>query len=403
MNLSKLLNDVERSGLKAVVYGFGIAGKWLSAILQDRGFLLGIVDTDTKKWGVTFLDTIVTSPDCLPTEDRGEFILINTVIDVQDVIDTLQRISRRDSIALGLYLDDLDHSDFLNWHPNLSGESTDFLRYSLEAVKVCHQGYYSKDKLFLRSIDVMITEKCSLKCLDCSNLMQYYQNPQNITFQEVAKQLDQLLERIDHLFEVRLIGGEPFMNRDIYRFMEYLIPLKKVSRIVVYSNAMIPIDLSRRDILSNPKIVFSLTNYGPLAKNTQRVVEQLSSVGAYYRLHPPENWTDSGVIYDFQRTREESRQLFSDCCGKNLLTLSNGKIYRCPFAANADRLAAIPKDSANAVDVSAESDAIRRYCREIDYLPACNFCKGRSFNAPSIKPARQIKIPINYERFENTP
>ena len=34
-------------------------------------------------------------------------------------------------------------------------------------------------KLNIKYIDIMITEKCSLKCKDCSNLMQYYQKPVN--------------------------------------------------------------------------------------------------------------------------------------------------------------------------------------------------------------------------------
>ena len=28
-------------------------------------------------------------------------------------------------------------------------------------------------------MDVVITERCSLKCKDCANLMQYYEKPQN--------------------------------------------------------------------------------------------------------------------------------------------------------------------------------------------------------------------------------
>ena len=35
------------------------------------------------------------------------------------------------------------------------------------------------DKLNLKTIDIQVTERCSLKCKDCSNLMQYYERPQN--------------------------------------------------------------------------------------------------------------------------------------------------------------------------------------------------------------------------------
>ena len=39
--------------------------------------------------------------------------------------------------------------------------------------------YITGNKLIVKSIDVQITEKCSLKCKDCCNLMQYYERPQD--------------------------------------------------------------------------------------------------------------------------------------------------------------------------------------------------------------------------------
>ena len=115
-----------------------------------------------------------------------------------------------------------------------------------------------------------------------------------------------------------------------------------------------------------------------------------------YRIHPPENWTDSGLIHDNKRTLDENRELFEKCCGKNLLTVTDGKLYRCPFAANADRLGAIPADSRNCVSTQASSEAIRSYTREIDVLPACNYCNGRSFDAPEIAPAIQTRNPLTF-------
>ena len=118
-----------------------------------------------------------------------------------------------------------------------------------------------------------------------------------------------------------------------------------------------------------------------------------------YRDHPPENWTDCGVIYDFKRKEPEMEKLFEDCCGKNLLTVTNGKLYRCPFVANADRLNAIPKDSDNYVNVNDSKKNIKKYTTQINYIPACNYCMGRSYNAPKIKPAIQTKKPLDYKTY----
>jgi MoaA/NifB/PqqE/SkfB family radical SAM enzyme len=230
--------------------------------------------------------------------------------------------------------------------------------------------------------------------------MQYYEEPKNISFEEIVKDFDDLTSKVSHIFEIRLIGGEPFMNKDIYKILEYLFSKSNFSKVVVYSNAMIPIKEENVKILKDKRLVFSMTNYGNLAKNTPKVVEQLDRLGIAYRLHEPENWTDSGVIHDFKRSQNGLEKIFEDCCGKNLLTLSMGKIYRCPFAANADRLNAIPPNELNYVSVENSSEMIKKYTREIKYLPACNYCKGRSFDSPSIEPAIQAERPLSYIKFQ---
>jgi organic radical activating enzyme len=376
------------------IYGFGLAGKWLSLNLQAN--ILGFIDTDYKKVGRTFNQYKVYSIDHAIKSNQKDCTIVVTVIDIQDVLSILQHIPHQNWIALGSHLNDTQANEAA------IEESDEFVTYALKAVEDCHKGFLSKQELFLRSIDLVITEKCSLKCKDCSNLMQYYEAPVDITYDEVTQDFDDLTNAVDHIYEVRLIGGEPFMNKDIYKIIEYIVDSPKITKLVIYSNAMIPIKPSQAHIINHPKIVFSLTDYGELAKNTKRVTQSLDDLGIAYRLHEPENWTDSGVIHDFQRSVEQQKQLFSECCGKNLLTVSDGKLYRCPFAANADRLKAIPYNSANAVSVKASANEIRRYIAEIDYIPACNHCKGRSFGSPEIIPAIQAPNAIKYKKFEIT-
>jgi organic radical activating enzyme len=391
MNLENLFGELSKSK-KIFIYGYGIAGRWLAGNLPGDTVFAGFIDSDHKKAGPTGFGVPVYTPAAAVNEMDQECGLINTVIDIQDVLDVVSRLPIRAVYPLGMYLKNTEVSDY----KNNSNESDSFLHYSLEAVRICHEGFYSKDGLFLRSVDLVVTEKCSLKCKDCSNLMQYYENPVNVEYDQLVSDFDELCQQVTHIFEVRLIGGEPFMNKDIYRILEYLYTKDNVSRIVVYSNAMIPIKPEYSSLIKNPKLVFSLTNYGDLAKNTPKVIAQLESLGASYRLHEPEYWTDSGIIENFNRSESEMRKLFEDCCGKNLLTLSNGRLYRCPFSANADRLNAIPLNPKNFVSLSAGPEEIKKYTREIPYIPACNYCKGRSFDAPSIVPAIQTKMPITY-------
>jgi organic radical activating enzyme len=377
---------------KIFVYGFGLAGKWLSLHLNQK--INGYIDTDMKKVGKKFNGVEVFSLAKAKELIDGESTIIVAVIDIQDVLDQIKKLPHKNWLALGIYL----NAPKINTGGQL-GESDAFIKYSLEAVEKCHKGYLDEEKVFLRSVDVVITERCSLKCKDCSNLMQYYESPQNIPREVVLNDFRELEKNVDHIFEVRLIGGEPFMNKDIYSIIKDICESKKISRLVVYSNLMIPLKDTELSVLKNPKVVLSLTDYGELSKNTHPNALKLSENGIAFRLHPPENWTDSGKIENFNRTDSENEKLFDNCCGKNLITLSAGKIYRCPFAANADRLDAIPQDPRNYVLAGSRGSEIKTYTRQVSHIPACNFCKGRSFDDPEIVPAIQVKSPIKYQRY----
>ena len=374
------------------IYGFGTSGKWLSSNIKGR--IRGFIDSDTKKTSLKFNNIPVYSIKEAKKLINKNTLIIVTVLDIQDVILTVESLSPGKWLPLGKFL---NNEQVIN-NP-LKNEDKSYVEYSLKAVESCHKSYFSTKKLFLKSIDIIITERCSLKCKDCSNLMQYYVNPINVSFNEILKDFETLINNVDHLYEIRLIGGEPFMNKDIYKIIKEISKNKKLSRIVIYTNATIPLKEEYIDILKHSKIVFSVTTYGKLSKNTQKVIDFLKKNKIPYRDHPPENWTDCGVIYDFKRKEPEMEKLFEDCCGKNLLTVTNGKLYRCPFVANADRLNAIPKDSDNYVNVNDSKKNIKKYTTQINYIPACNYCMGRSYDAPKIKPAIQTKKSLNYKTY----
>jgi organic radical activating enzyme len=386
MNLIELKSRIQNES-EIYIYGFGLVGKWLSQELNLP--IKAFIDSDYKKSGREYNGIkVITNIDALKETTQSSVIIVS-IIDVQDVVDIVQRMPHKEWVLVGEYLNSVQ----LNVEAE---ESVDFLLYSIQAVRECHQGYLDKKNLFLRSIDFVITEKCSLKCKDCSNLMQYYEKPVNISQEELFRDLDELLIRVGHIYEVRLIGGEPFMNREIYDIIERLKSYSQISKIVIYTNLTIPINEEKISVLQSEKIVISATDYGPLSRKTEASRMLFDKFKIPYRIHPPENWTDSGLIHDNQRSLEQNKELFKKCCGKNLLTVTDGKLYRCPFAANADRLKAIPENSGNFVSTHASSEEIRKYTREIEVLPACNFCNGRSFDAPEIVPAVQTRSPLTF-------
>ena len=377
------------------IYGFGISGKWF--VNNSPKKIKAFIDTDEKKSGMLHSGIKVLKISEAKQIIKKNDLIFVSVVDIQDIIPAIKRNFKSVNwLAMGLYLDGNDASGTIN----KTEETIDFINYSLNAVEKCQKAYVNKDELFLRSVDIVISEKCSLKCKDCSNLMQYYLHPRNFSSKTIVDEFEKLTSKVKHIFEVRLIGGEPFMNKEIYEIIDYFCNHKKITKLVIYSNGTIPLKEDRLKNYQNSKLVFAITDYDKLSKNTDRVHQSLIKLNIPTRRHPPEYWTDSGTIQNFNRSEDGMKEIFDLCCGKNLLTSMNDKLYRCPFAANADSLKGIPYDKSNYVNLDSDPKVIHKYIREIDYIPACNYCKGRSFDSQEIVPAIQTKNPIQYKKFE---
>jgi organic radical activating enzyme len=255
------------------------------------------------------------------------------------------------------------------------------------------------DVLILKYLDVVVTEACSMKCQDCSNLMQYYLKPKHSDLDLLESAVDRIMQSIDRLYEFRVLGGEPFVNKNVHRVINKLLTYPHVDKIIVYTNATIVPTGANLDCLKHDKVVVDITDYGVHSKKLEPMLEVLQANGVNYLTKTPV-WTDSGRIRYVERSTDELDDMFNNCCVNDVLTLLNGVLYRCPFSANGTNLHAIPRAEADIVDLTSEDpeqdlrSEVRRLYTKTSHLKACNFCNGRDYRTPRIEPAVQTRRPL---------
>ena len=69
--------------------------------------------------------------------------------------------------------------------------------------------------------------------------MQFYEKPVNEDLDLLFKSLDRFVECIDEIDEFRVLGGDPFMNKDMYKVVNKLVSYEKAGRVIVYTNGKI--------------------------------------------------------------------------------------------------------------------------------------------------------------------
>ena len=90
----------------------------------------------------------------------------------------------------------------------------------------------------------------------------------------------------------------------------------------------------------------------------------------------------------------------------------NGKLYTCPFIANAANLDAIPLTNSDFVDLTDNNQDLRGKISKLvnmrSFFPACDFCDGRPYDPTTaevydgkgfIKAAEQASAPIEFKKY----
>lgn len=414
------LDYIRKSKQEVYIFGADIAGKIIQKMLLEDGVSAkGFLDNNKNKCHTKINNVeVFVANQKLETVPKESVILIASTY-ISDIIRQLEDIGFYNWVPIIDFLESKDENYFReslkgSLRKNHSGGefTNDFDVFVLANMLNSQKKYLDETSLYIRSVDIVITEKCSLKCKDCSNLMQYYEAPKNIELDVVKQEIDDVCSVADEINELRIIGGDPFMNKDFPAIVNYAASKANVNKVVIYTNGTVPPQINQiRDIAKSEKIFVFLTTYGDLSRNAQKLVECLESANVQYNRQPAYGWTDCGQIVKQNRDEISQTKIFQNCCAKHFTTLTDGKLFRCPFAANLHRLSATPdfhEDYIQMQDISKLNPEeaqlyrinLKKYLREISFINYCDFCNGRTYGDPEIEPGIQTKTPLQYIKFE---
>jgi len=164
LNINILQNFKETKS--TILFGTGNLGKIaLKAINNTNIEVIAIADNDEGKWGKQWNGYDVINPKDIKNYNQVDSIIIaslNFPYMRKQVLDVNKSINIYDFDFL---LNEINLEDCnTDWSVDRCKEQLDLYTYSVNAQK-------KKGDLFLNSIDLVLTEKCSLKCKDCSNFI----------------------------------------------------------------------------------------------------------------------------------------------------------------------------------------------------------------------------------------
>jgi hypothetical protein len=247
----------------------------------------------------------------------------------------------------------------------------------------------------IRVLELVVTEKCTLRCKDCANLLQYYQNPVHLPVKELLGDLSALLGQVSAVQTMNVLGGEPFCYPHLAEVVQAATQERKIKRILIESNATIMPSDAVWQAMKHPKVKLRLSIYDGISQKIDALKSRCDAEGIICYIDSVA-WTDWGRLYRRGFSPKMLWQSFRQC--KHLSrTLLGGYLYYCPRAAHMANLGLLAPGT-NGIDVHGGASFKKKW--RITWktpLEACDYCNPAWLRTP-IPAAKQTKEPLPLPR-----
>jgi organic radical activating enzyme len=392
--LEEWAKHAPRPGESITVYAMSNLARRLIPVYRSLGLKIDcIIDRDPALCGTAYDGIPIIRLDEFSNEDKPIVICLGQVF--MPVFRRLRNMGFKRVVPFYFYLFD---KEFI---------------LDTSTIGDVHSAYYDRWALsrpkdyVLDSLDVPVTMKCSLRCKDCANLMQYFSKPAHSDFELMTQSLEKIFTVVDHIFEVRVLGGEPFLYGDLHRYIEFIKQYSsKYDMLLVLTNGTIIPNQRNLDTLKDQKITLQISEYNSPRQKLPELLQVCEQNGIITKVLKDFRWQDSSHIRRYGRTDAENAELLRCCAVHRCATITDGKLFYCPIAGNMYTLRAAPREYHEFVpllDKSIPDGAIMEQINTLMHtkqLKACDFCGGRPPYGNDIPPAIQTDKPFEYTKYE---
>ena len=233
--------------------------------------------------------------------------------------------------------------------------------------------------IYLYHVELPITQRCNLRCKHCSFFMPYFKHPVDFPVEDLIKYMDRLIEAVDTVQIFRILGGEPFLYKDLYAIVEKAIASPKFKTIEIVTNGTIIPTPELLALMKNQRVKIQISYYGKLSRKAEEIKAVCDEAGVLCVIRDPKDktWGYAGDLHDRGRSVQELKKQLKRC-GNICRNFQNGKLYFCPRASFGSKLG-MPDNPNDFVDFTEEVDVKtrKRQIFELNqkrYIAACNYC-----------------------------
>ncbi len=243
-------------------------------------------------------------------------------------------------------------------------------------------------------MSVLLTQKCTLRCENCADLIPYYKRPENFDSRKIIFCLKKYLTAVDSVHLLLLSGGESFIYPDLNKVLDFCIHEKRVKRVCVVTNGTVIPDDKICKLLSNLKVMVRVSYYSCVKEKREKTIHFLREHNILVQDLKGQKWFDVGGFEKRGRNGKQLKWIFQHCSMNNCFEINKNNVLFCARQRGGE-LGLTPKiprqDYVSLREKS--SNCLRQELLQMydkDFLDTCDYCDGITERSLRIIPGKQI-------------
>lgn len=246
------------------------------------------------------------------------------------------------------------------------------------------QGQMERDEnsLTFQLLTFIISTRCSLKCRHCGQRLAEYrpEDRKDYAKQAIFRDIDHVMEAIDFVGMVSVIGGEPFLHPHLPEIIGHLLKWKNFGAVNITTNGIFTVSEDFIRALCHDRVKISFSAYSQfLTEQQKRILDHNISLAersgiSYSVAHPL--WVTPQELRPYGYTQQHMREAKAHCSSRKMgVSVKDGKFIACTTVENLDGLR-LYHNSGDIVDVTVREGLRERLAEHLDkpFYQACQYC-----------------------------
>lgn len=361
-----------------VLFGYGqVAIRNLEILIKDFHIPF-IIDTDAKKAGASYKGIPVVTYEEGKKRLKGRKIVVSTTqrffLDIARTLENDNLLRHRDFCSISQFM--------VEWYLK------------------------NRNKYYIYHMDIAVTTKCTFNCEHCNMFIPYHKNGKNYSFEEIKTSMDLLMERIDGIFDLGILGGEPLLNNDLIKMLDYFGDRygDRIGQMTVITNGSILPSEELLKVMKKYRVYMGISDYSnalPYKDKLDRLDALLEEWGIVHVIKKSLIWCAPGFPVNPRQYTEEAYARHIELCRPDWNGLHDNKFYYCNVAWSAGETGLYNLHENDYIELETLKPGLESDKRKIVEMSRgiCSFCKVcggcGTDNEDYVPVGRQLQRNIN--------